>query len=152
MGRSQTAKRQARDIASTCACFNLRKASRVVTQLYDEALRPAGILGTQQPILVCLRALGPVTVGVLARTLAMDRTTLTRNLAPLLRDGLVSADAGTDRRERVVTLTAKGGRTLERTIPLWRRAQRRIVRVLGRERYARLVEDLGDVIEAARTD
>ena len=152
MGRSQTARRQAGDIASTCACFNLRKASRVVTQLYDEALRPAGILGTQQPTLVSLRARGPVTLGALARTLAMDRTTLTRNLAPLLRDGLVSADPGTDRRERVVTLTAKGGRTLERAIPLWRKAQQRIVRVLGRERFARLVEDLGDVIEAARTD
>ncbi len=82
------AKQQAKEITAMCACFHLRQASRVVTQLYDETLRPTGILGTQLPLLVALRLHGELTVHGLAKALVMDRTTLTRNLKPLQREGL----------------------------------------------------------------
>ena len=97
-----------------CACFNLRKATRVVTQLYDEALKPAGLRSTQFAVLAATRALGPVSVNQLAEWIVMDRTTLTRNLKPLERDGLIAVRAGDDLRVRQVSLTAKGRKTLER--------------------------------------
>ncbi len=148
----ERAQQQAWEIAGTCACFNLRKASRVVTRLYDEALQPVGILGTQLPLLVGLRALGPATVQALAEMLVIDRTTLSRSLGPLERDGLVRVEPGEDRRERLLALTTKGRRRLERAVPLWKKAQRRIVRALGQDRYARLLKDLGQLVRSTEAD
>ena len=85
-----------------CACFNLRKAARAVTQLYDDALRPAGILATQLPLLIATGRLERVTISQLAEAMVMDRTTLTRNLRPLERDGLVRTKPGKDRRVREI--------------------------------------------------
>ena len=77
-----------------CACFNLRKAMRTVTHLYDEALKPAGLRATQFTVLASTRNLGPVSVNQLAEKMVMDRTTLTRNLKPLERDGLIAVRQG----------------------------------------------------------
>ena len=77
------------DTDNKCICFNLRKAARVITQIYDEAFRPTGFRSTQMPLLVATAALGPVTVNRLAEAVVMDRTTLTRNLKPLEKQGLL---------------------------------------------------------------
>ena len=77
------------DLLENCTCFNLRKAARAVTQAYDEALKLQGLRATQISILAMLSELGPVTMTNLADQLVMDRTTLTRNLKPLLSDNLV---------------------------------------------------------------
>ena len=88
------------DADEQCICFNLRKAARVITQIYDEAFQPTGCRATQMPLLVATRAMGPVTVNRLAEAVVMDRTTLTRNLKPLERQGLVKVQTGKDHRER----------------------------------------------------
>ncbi len=86
------------EIAETCACLNVRKAARAVTQLYDEVLQPSGLRATQFNLLVAIALAGEAPVTRLADALVMDRTTLTRNLKPLESQGLITIEAGTDRR------------------------------------------------------
>ena len=128
--------------AVRCACFNLRKAARAVTQAYDAALEPSGLRATQFSLLVAVASLGAPTVGGLAEAMVMDRTTMTRNLRPLERARLIALTAGEDRRVRHVALTAEGRRRLDDALPMWRRAQLRLVEGLGPGRWDRLLGDL----------
>lgn len=107
-----------------CNALALRKASRYVTGVYDQALSAAGLRVTQFSILYKLAALGALTVNRMAAELVMDRTTLTRNLKPLERDALVaSGPSATDRRERIISLTPAGQAKMDAVLPLWRQAQ-----------------------------
>ena len=133
-----------------CTCFNLRKAARAVTQMYDEAFRPMGLRATQVSLLAMLGGQAPVTMTQLAKRLGMDRTTLTRNLKPLIAEGLVAAAAGQDRRERTVELTALGQDRLLEARPIWRGLQHRLVAAMGPERWAGLLGDLTAAADAAQ--
>jgi DNA-binding MarR family transcriptional regulator len=132
-----------------CACFNLRKAARAVTQLYDKALRSTGLRTTQFTLLVGISMLGTVTVTRLAQIGVMDRTTLTRNLKPLERKGLIQITPGKDQRTRVVTITDEGQKALVQALPLWKKAQVGVVKRLGQERWNSLRTDLGEVVSLA---
>ena len=121
-----------------CTCAALRSASRQVTQVYDQALRPAGLRLTQYSLLANLARHGGLTITELAERLAMDRTTLTRNLRPLEAEGLVALAPGADRRSRAVTLTEAGRRALAAARPLWQEAERAFRRTLGRDEAAEL--------------
>lgn len=136
--------------AENCTCFNLRKAARAVTQYYDAALQPSGIKATQFSVLSVAKRLGPVLVGRLAEELVMDRTTLTRNLRPLERHGLIRLEPGHDRRSRMVVLTPAGRAALRAARPPWRRAQDRMVEDLGRREWAELLRNLSDTVSAVR--
>lgn len=136
--------------ASECLCFNVRKSARAITQLYDDALRPTGLRATQFSLLVALRRLGAVTINRLAETLVMDRTTLTRNLRPLEKEGLIQVLPGGDRREREITLTAAGQTTLNKALPLWRQIQTRVRRRLGSGRASRLLQDLARTVQVSQ--
>jgi DNA-binding MarR family transcriptional regulator len=129
-----------------CACFNLRKAARVTTQFYDKALRPTGLRITQFSLLIATMMLESVTVTRLAEIGVMDRTTLTRNLKPLERKGLIKVAPGDDQRTRVVTLTTRGQEVLAKALPLWEKAQARVIKELGQERWKSLQADLGEVV------
>ncbi len=144
--------KQCREIEQTCAVFNLRTASRVVTQLYEEIMKPSGVLPTQFTLLVATRALGPVAISKMAEVLVIDRTTPTRNLKPLEREGLLSVVPGKeDQRSREVSLTSKGLKRLEQALPLWQEAQRRVKRALGASRLDRMLDDLTAVVDATGT-
>jgi DNA-binding MarR family transcriptional regulator len=139
------------EISTLCACFNVRRAARAVTQLSDRELAPSGLRATQVTLLVALARAGAIPFTRLAAVLGMDRTTLTRNLAPLERDGLVTLRPGPDRRVKLATITAKGREVLEQAIPLWRRAQRQITQRIGagqwdaiRRQLQRITELSGD--------
>lgn len=125
-----------------CACFNIRKASRVVTQHFDEIMQSSGLRVTQFSILVVIAIRGMPTMSELAEALVMDRTTLTRNLKPLEEQGLVKIVPGTDRRTRAISVTAKGHKTLGKALPLWRKAQGSVTRYLGDTRFDRVLDDL----------
>jgi DNA-binding MarR family transcriptional regulator len=114
-------------VAADCACRRLRQAARAVTQRYDETLRPAGLRITQFTLLVAVALTEPVRITRLADTLALDRTTLARDLRPLTDRGLVEVAAGDDRRTRVVRLTGEGRAAIGRAYPLWQRAQAQVV-------------------------
>lgn len=129
-----------------CICFNLRKAARAVSRVFDEELAPVGLKNTQFSLLANLRALSPVAVTELAERVVMDRTTLTRNLGPLERDGLVQVEPGADRRQRVVALTAAGKRKLRAALPHWERAHERVDAQLSKTRQRRMLTDLRSAI------
>ena len=131
------------EIGQACAVFNLRKASRAVTQLYEEIMRPCGILPTQFTLLAATRAMGPVTISRMAEELVLDRTTLTRNLKPLEREGLLNVlSVKEDHRSREVSLTSKGLKKLEAALPYWQDAQNRSRKALGPNRMDRMLADL----------
>lgn len=140
----------ATDTPQACLCFNLRKAARAVTQLYDAALEPAGLRATQFSLLAALDRRDAVTITDLARAMVMDRTTLTRNLRPLEKQGLVAIAPGDDRRTREVSLTRRGRQTLTRATPRWRHAQTGMLDALGDRRARRLLGELSGAIDAAR--
>jgi DNA-binding MarR family transcriptional regulator len=125
-----------------CICATARMAARSLTRVYDRALEPAGIRTSQFSILARLLEEGPLSVTHLAGRLAMDRTTLARDLRPLERRGLVSVSVGTDRRVRIAELTAAGHRLVDEVRPLWRGVQREVRSQLGADRVARLMDEL----------
>lgn len=133
-------------VANTCACFNLRKASRAVTQLYDEILQPSGLLATQFTLLVAISIAGSTTITRLAEDLVMDRTTLTRNLKPLERQGLIEIVPGQDQRTRIVVLTKEGREALAKAISLWEQAQAFVVEGLGQNRWSTLLSNLSHTV------
>ena len=132
-----------------CVCFSLRKSARAVTQLYDAALEPIGLRATQFSLLAVLRAGGPLTVSKLAEAMVMDRTTLTRNIAPVEKRGLVKTAPGRrDKRTKEVSLTAKGRRRLSRADPLWTAVQTHMRKAMGAKRSDHLLFEL-DIAAAA---
>lgn len=118
-----------------CAAFNLRRTSRAVTSLYDDALRPAGISSPALTILAAIAEYEPISVGDLADVLVLDPTTMTRNLQLLRRKGLLAVSIRSSLRQRFVTLLAKGRKALARSLPLWRRVQRKLVGKIGRSSW-----------------
>jgi DNA-binding MarR family transcriptional regulator len=133
-----------------CACANLRRAARAVTQLYDQELRGAGLGVAQFTLLHALLKTGEISQGALGSALSMDSTTLTRTLGHLRRAGWITVRAGTDRRVRLVSLTVAGRRQFERSHPHWQRAQDRLRRMLGDERWEVLGELSHKVVRSAR--
>ncbi len=123
-----------------CACANLRRADRVVTRFYDAALRPSGLGITQFTLLQALTHAPGISQKQLASLLEIDSTTLTRTLAPLRRKGWLDAEAGADRRELRLSLTAAGKREYVRVLPFWQTAQKGLQRALGKKTWTQLVD------------
>ena len=140
------------EAALDCICFNLRKTTRAVTRMFDEALRPSDLKATQFSLLAAAESEGPITIKQLADATVMDRTTLTRNLRPLERRGLIQIRPGRDRRQRVVSLTDQGRERFELAYPVWERTHARIAAALGDERLQRLRGDLRVGVEVSSPD
>jgi DNA-binding MarR family transcriptional regulator len=109
------------EVRDRCLCLHLQRAARAIARRFDEALRPVGLSNGQFSLLIALNRPEPPRIGDLAPFLAMDRTTLTANLKPLERRGLITVvpDAR-DRRSRRLTLTDAGRDLLVRALPIWR--------------------------------
>jgi DNA-binding MarR family transcriptional regulator len=112
-------------------CGSIRRAARSVTQLYDDILRPSGLRITQFSILGAAMAMSPITLTRLANATVTDRTTLTRNLRLLEKQGLIRIEAGEDRREREISITPAGAEALKEAYPLWQKAQAQAMKGLG---------------------
>lgn len=113
------------DFADTrqCACSAARRRSRELTRFYEQAMRGSGLRGTQFTLLATVIQTGPIPATRLADFLGLDRTTLTRNLGPLVRDGHVTITDGADRRVHKVAITTKGAEAARAAYPFWRKAQ-----------------------------
>lgn len=133
---------------AACACFNLRRTARAVTRHYDAALAPVGLTANQFSILAMLSGRGPTALGGLAEYLGTDRTTLTRNLRPLSRDGLIDIRPEEDRRRRTIDLTAEGRDRLAAALPLWRGAQSEMIERLGEPSLEAFYRQLGQLEHA----
>ena len=114
-------------------CASLRRTSRALTQLYEDALRPTGLRVTQFTVLQTLSLAGEVTQGELGQILAMDSTTLTRTLTIMGRHGWIAKRRGEDRREWRMRLSKTGETQFKQALPHWDKAQTRLRRRLGNE-------------------
>jgi DNA-binding MarR family transcriptional regulator len=135
--------------ALPCACQNLRRLSRVVTRIYDQELRRAGLEITQYGLLTALAKVGEANQKRLSAGFAMDSTTLTRTLGLLRKQGWVRARPGTDRRERLFSLTGAGSRQLATAQPYWEQAERRLRNQLGDAGWKNMKETVLQMSEAA---
>lgn len=114
-----------------CTCFRVRGAARRVTQIYSRHMAPTGLKISQFSLLGFVAARGPITIGRLSELLATDRTTLTRNLRPLLANGVIErAEAGDKRRHELVA-TLAGRALFKRALPLWAAAEQEVRAAMG---------------------
>ena len=115
-----------------CLCLAARRASRAITREFDRALRAHGLRATQFSLLSALALSGGMRISDLADLLCAERTTLTRNLAVAEQQGLVQSAVGTDGRERILSISTKGRRVLNRAVGTWQTVQERITEQLGK--------------------
>jgi DNA-binding MarR family transcriptional regulator len=134
------------DASAGCVCFHLRRSARTVTQFYDHTLAPSGLRATQFTLMTVIRRTGGLPFSSLAEVLGMDRTTLTRNLRPLEREGLVKVAPGSDRRVRLVRLTRLGERKQAEAQPLWAKAHARVTEGIGEKTWRALQKELSRTI------
>jgi DNA-binding MarR family transcriptional regulator len=131
--------------ALPCFCSTLRRTSRSLTQLYEDALRPLGLRATQFTILQALALTGEVSQGRLGQILAIDSTTLTRALGIILRRGWITERRGEDRRERWLHLANKGEKQLNRALPIWEKVQTNLRHQIGKQNWEKL-QQLADQV------
>ena len=130
-------------VRDTCMCLHLQRAARAVARRFDEALRPLGLTSGQFSLLMALNRPEPPTMGQVAAVLAMDRTTLTANLKPLERRGLVKVTVDkADKRSRRLHLAPAGRALLAAAYPVWRKEHAAVDRLLGGSDPERLRGDL----------
>lgn len=141
---------KSREMGRACVCFNLRKTARLLSQVYDQALKPIGLKVTQLSLMMAVAGQDGITIGRLARPLGMDRTTLSRNARLLKKKGLIEIGEGEDRREQILTLTEKGAGLLLEAIPLWEGVQRQLLEEMGVDRLNDLLGDLRDLVRKPR--
>ena len=124
-----------------CTCFKLRKLTRAMSRLYDQHLGTAGLKTTQYSVLAnAERAALPVAE--LAELLGLERTTLTRNLKPLVEAGWLELNSGADSRQRIVTITEAGREKVKLASVAWRRAQAEFEALMGRDAVRALHQQL----------
>lgn len=131
------------EVRDRCLCLHLQRAARAVARRFDEALRPLDLTNGQYSLLMSLNRPQPPRLGEVARLLAMDRTTLTANLKPLERRGLVTVTPDAeDRRSRRLALTDAGRDLLLRAVPVWRETHDAVDRLLAEPEGSALRADL----------
>ena len=143
MNKNKTSSQKGQSqLVQNCTCFNLRKASRALTQLFDEALKPAGLFSTQFTLLAAISSQDKATITKLSQALIMDRTTLTRNLSPLQKNGWVEVTPGEDKRTRILSLTHSGKKVLKQAMVYWKDIQTQVVKTLGKGNWDDLMNQL----------
>jgi len=143
----RSGRNEGRDGAPTpaCACGRLRRATRALTQLYDDAMAPAGLRVTQFSLLRTLARDGALRISELAARQLLDRTALSRNLDPLVEMGHVEVVRGRDARTKEVAISRKGTAALRAAEPYWMRAQKEVARRVGADRLEALIATLGEL-------
>ena len=120
------------EVRDSCMCLHAQRAARALARRYDEALRPYGLTSGQFSLLMSLNRPAPPSIGEVSTLLAMDRTTLTANLKPLERRGLLAtAVDAADKRSRRLVLTASGRALLIAALPAWRKTQAQVEGLLA---------------------
>ncbi len=130
-------------VRDTCLCLHLQRAARAVARRFDQALRPLNLTNGQFSLLMSLNRPQPASIGSVSAVLAMDRTTLTANLKPLERRGLVEVAVDhADKRTRRLTLTPAGRALLGAAVPVWKETHASVDRQVADAKPDRLRADL----------
>lgn len=123
--------KQSSEMLSQCACTRARTVARLVTKIYDDLLRPIDVKASQLSVLAAVDSLEAPSIAALSKALFMDRTTLSRNLGPLVSAGLVVL--AEDGRSKTISMTVKGKNTIKAAYPLWQQAQKSLRQRLGED-------------------
>lgn len=134
--------------ARRCACGNLRRTTRTITQFYDQFLQKGGLRSPQFSLLLNISLNESVSVGELGAILLMDQTTVTRNIEMLRKSGYVTIrkDAA-DSRRKTILITENGANKLAEVMPFWAQAQSQIEKGLGAQRYRDFLKTLKDITQ-----
>jgi DNA-binding MarR family transcriptional regulator len=138
-------------IAKTCVAVRLRLLNRVITNFYDEALRPLGLKVSQLNILIVTAKLGLARPTQVCEILQLDTSTLSRNVKPLQAHGWLEVVPEEDARAQPFRLTAQGKRLIEKAVPAWHEAQRQATELLGDEGIA-LLDRVAKKLRQAKTE
>jgi DNA-binding MarR family transcriptional regulator len=137
------------NLLRSCACHKVRMAARAVTRAYDETLRPTGLRASQLSVLVAVGTGEAPSIAALAQVLGMDRSTLTRNLGPLEKEGLVKVGLEGWRRSRSLEITKKGQSRLREALPLWQKAQDMLKGRLGNRDWSATQASMDSLVRVA---
>ena len=129
-------------LVDTCACTRVRTAARLMTRAYDEALRPCGLSAAQLAILAAVDVGEATSIAELSKRLAMDRTTLSRNLKPLEKARWIRLGVEGWKRSKTVQVTSDGRQRLARATALWESAQAGFLNRFGKAEWVRVERDL----------
>jgi len=138
------------ELLTECACFDLRRATRAVSRMYDDFLRDEGLNVTQFSLLRLIYVEKELSISTLGRYMVMDRTSITRALAPLERDGLIRSRSGADKRIRIISVTNKGRKLVDDAEPKWRQAQEALIETIGEGRWRAMCTVLRDTTRMVR--
>ena len=133
----------------SCTCGELRKAARAITLLYDNAFKSSGLMSTQLGVLDVICNNDSIRISDLAKQQGLDRTTLTRNLSVLERQGFIKISSGNDHRTRIVTATHKGRNAVAKAIPLWNDVQCKVKQEMGENSWHDLMQNLSHFVRVA---
>lgn len=134
-------------MTTPCIRTTLRMAPRAIVRLYDRALAEVGIRQVAYAMLARLDAEGPLSINELASRLALERTTCSREVAPLVRAGLIEVGVGDDRRQRILRLSAAGADRIAQARPSWRAVQRQVAQSFGGEQTGELLAALRTLLQ-----
>lgn len=134
-----------------CACATARQVARILTQLYDRQLESSGIEAAQFALLAALEIMGPCTQARLGQQNALDKTTVSRNLKLLDRNGWIKSAIGDDKRHRQITLTSAGRKILANAKPAWHKTQTQLMSALPPGQWNAFFRSLKSVAGAAST-
>lgn len=134
------------DVAENCLFAKTRTVSRYITNLYTDGLKEIGLTPVQYSMLTAIQVLVEANMNDLSRALKMDRTTINRNLKPLVRDGLVFINESSDRRERLISITKEGRELYQKGYASWQKAQSDFTNILGEEKRDEMTKLLDEVI------
>src|SRR5579859_7755638 len=132
-----------------CGSFNIRRTARAITRFYDQAFEAFGIRSTQFSILIGIAKTQPKSISALSELLVIDRTTLTRSLRLLKKQGLLTISARAEKRQRFLELTPRGAQTLRASLPVWREAQERFVQTIGADYWLNFRNELEKLAHVA---
>lgn len=119
-----------------CLCLSTRQTASALTSHYDRAFAETGLSTTQVALMINIRRKGQTNITELAQAVKLDKSTLTRTLAPLIRQGHINAERGVSRRETILTLTEQGQRAMDVAVPTWEATQADLIAFLGGEEKA----------------
>ncbi len=134
------------EVRQSCINMSLRNTSRSLMRLYDEEMKESGITAAQMSLLGYIEVYENSSISSLAHLTTLDRTTVSRNLKSLVSGGLLEYASGSNKRERSVRLTPGGRAALDRAIPLWNRAQQKVLTEIGKETW----EEVNRVLQRIR--
>jgi len=133
------------DIPKECVAYNFQKTARHFAKFYRKTINLSGLQGAQFPLLLAIKLNEPVSISSLAQRLELDRTTLSRNIKRLVEKGYAALERDEDLRVRNIQLTESGADILNQALPLWEKAQNKVIKQFGKENWENMLQSMKEL-------